>query len=221
MSEIDPNNLSSQNEEATGSGVAQVTKNPTQPSTPTSVNEPTEPSTFTYNSDDSRILTPDQGSANEGGEAEPVVSWTASEFIAHHKSLSWYVILAISGFVFSSIILLLTKDLIATGVVVIGTVVLGIFGARKPRELQFQLDQSGLTIGSKHYDYESFRSFSVTPEGAFSSIIFMPLKRFAPLMTIYYPPEEESRIVGILSPRLPLADYKHDVIDRFMRQIRF
>ncbi len=61
----------------------------------------------------------------------------------------------------------------------------------------------------------------MVPEGAFSSVVFMPLKRFAPPRTIYYAPEDEDRIVGLLVNRLPLEEHRADAVDGLMRRIRF
>lgn len=149
------------------------------------------------------------------------VSWTASEFIAHQKSAGWYGMLIGVALIIAVIIYLLTKDLITTSFVIFGAFILGYYGSRQPRELNYQLDAGGVAIGDKHYDYDAFRSFSIVTEGAFSSVIFMPLKRFAPLRAIYFAPEIEERIVNMLTPRLPFEEYNHDAVDRLMRHIRF
>ncbi|MDB5164951.1 MAG: hypothetical protein JWL89_577 [Candidatus Saccharibacteria bacterium] len=150
------------------------------------------------------------------------ITWTASEFVAHEKDASWYALLGLAAVVVAAIIALLTKDFITSGVVIFCAIILGIYGARKPRQLQYRLDDSGVSIGQKHHVYEEFRSFAVVPEGAFSSIVFMPLKRFAPLTTIYYAPEDEEEIVDLLMDCLPFDEsHTHDAVDQFMRRIRF
>jgi hypothetical protein len=149
------------------------------------------------------------------------VSWTASEFIAHEKSRSWYLGLAVVTVVFASAIYLLTKDIISVVVIIVAALIFGITGSNKPRELQYRLDRSGLTIGAKHYIYEEYKSFSVITEGAFSSINFMPLKRFAPLISIYYHPEDEKKIMSVLSAYLPYEAPRRDAVDSLMRKIRF
>ena len=149
------------------------------------------------------------------------ISWTASEFVAHEKSAGWYLSLAAAAAALAAVIYLLTRDAISAVVILVGALVLGIYGARKPRQLDYRLDSSGVTIGSKHHIYEEFRSFGVVAEGAFSSIVFMPLKRFAPLTTIYYAPEDEDKIIKLLSDQLPFQEHSHDIIDRLMLRIRF
>ncbi len=158
--------------------------------------------------------------ARNRGNQEPV-SWTASEFIAHRKSPRWYGMLAVAAIVMAAIVYALTRDKVSTAVVMVAAVVLGFYAARQPRELDYQLDDRGLSIGSKFYDYDSFKSFSVIDEGAFASITLMPLKRFMPPLTIYYAPDDEPRILNLLAERLPLEEHRADAIDHLMRRIRF
>lgn len=149
------------------------------------------------------------------------ITWTASEFILHAKTPGWYGVLAGVAITSAIIVWLLTKDVISAVFILIAAAAFGVFAARQPRDLTYSLDDHGLTIGPKHFDYRAFRSFSVIREGAFSSIVFMPMKRFSPLTTIYYDPNDEPKIVALLSDRLPLEERKPDPVDRLMWRIRF
>jgi hypothetical protein len=163
--------------------------------------------------------------SNDGQPADATpaadVSWTASEFVAHEKSVGWYGGLALVAAVIAAAVYLVTRDVISTSVVVVCAGAFGTLAGKKPRQLQYHLDGSGISVGSRQYTYEMFRSFSVVPEGAFSSIVFMPLKRFAPLTTIYYAPEDEAKIITILTKRLPVEEHKDAVIDSLMKRVRF
>lgn len=149
------------------------------------------------------------------------ISWTASEFIAHEKSASWYLSLGGVAVVVATLIWLITRDLVSSGVVLFGALMLGIYGARKPRQLPYRVDSYGVQIGPKYYSYQSFRSFSVVAEGAFSSIMFMPLKRFSPALSIYYDPNDEVAILNLVALQLPHEQRNQDLIDRLMHSIRF
>ncbi|HVC36202.1 MAG TPA: hypothetical protein VNE40_02030 [Candidatus Dormibacteraeota bacterium] len=166
-------------------------------------------------------LLPTSSTAATETSKDDSITWTASEFVAHHKSTSWYLVLAVAALGLAAIVWLLTKDKISTGVVLVGAVVFGGYGARQPRQLSYSLNGDGLTVGDKRYSLDEFRSFSVIAEGAFSSITFMPLKRFGSLTTIYYDPADEARIIDLLAERLPSEEPHHDMVDRFMGRIRF
>lgn len=165
---------------------------------------------------------------NEGLNAPPLpgngpseVSWTASEFVAHQKSFGWYAMLALAGAALAAIVYLLTSDAITAAIIVIVALIFGFAAGRKPRVLPYQVDERGLTIDKKYFPYSEFKSFSVIQEGAFSSIMFLPLKRFMPPITIYYEPTDEDQIAYVLSQHLPMEDRKHDAIDRLVSRIRF
>jgi hypothetical protein len=154
-------------------------------------------------------------------DGEEVVTWTASEFIAHEKNTSWYANVIVAGVGVCSVIFLITRSFVSAGVILFIFIIFAVYGARQPRQLPYRLDQSGLQIGDRHFPYGAFKSFAIMPEGAFSSIVLVPLKRFSPLTTIYYAPQDEERITAILSGHLPYEERKHDPIDKLMQRIRF
>lgn len=149
------------------------------------------------------------------------LSWTASEFIAHEKAPSWYGALAAVAIVIAVLVYLVTKDKISTGIVVLAALAFGIFAHRKPQTQQYGLSREGLQIGQKQYDFQEFKTFSVTEDGAIASVVFMPLKRFMPPLTIYVAPDMENQVVEFLSAYLPFQEHKADAVDSLLKRIRF
>lgn len=149
------------------------------------------------------------------------VEWTASEFVAHQKGAGWYLLLAIIAGVAAAAIYLLTGDMVAAGVILFAALAFGIFAARKPRVLRYRVDSDGLHIEDKLYHYGNFKSFAVIEEDAIHSVTLLPMKRFMPALSVYYAPEDESKIVDALADYLPLQPAQNDLIDRLMRKIRF
>lgn len=152
---------------------------------------------------------------------DQVITWTASEYVEHEKNGGWYLMLTLASIGLAAIIFLITRDKISAGVVIFGAIALGVYGARPPRQLTYQLNNSGLTIGQKSFNYDDFRSFAVVPEGAFSSIVLVHHKRFAPLTTIYCAPDNEDQVIDMLAKRLPVEEHKIDAVEHLMRRIRF
>lgn len=177
---------------------------------------------------------PQESPAQTVSEAEPdqslpepplvngqAVTWVASEFIAHTKTVGWYAALFAVTVVFAAAVWLLTKDMVATVVIIFAGLLFGTYAARKPRQINYALDSLTLTVGQRAHPLNEFRSYAIVPEGAFSSIMLMPLQRFGLITTIYFDPQDEAAIVGILSHRLPHEERKPDAIDRVLRRIRF
>ena len=149
------------------------------------------------------------------------VQWTASEFIAHHKTSSWYLLLGGGAIALAAVVFLVTQDKISTAMVAVVAIIFGIFASRKPRELPYSVDNESLHIGDKSYPYATFRSFSVVQEEGVDSIRFMPLKRFMPILSIYFEPQDEQKIIDVLSQYLPVEERQLDAVDKLMHKIRF
>lgn len=159
--------------------------------------------------------------SNEREPLEPV-TWTASEYIAHKKNLSWYLILGAGAAVLTVLIYFITGgDLFSSLSVLTLAIVFGLYAGRQPREQNYALDNDGVHIGSRTYSFDVLKSFSVLDEGPFSSVVFMPMKRFMPLISIYYDPADEEKIVAYLSAIMPMEYRKHDNIERLMHKIKF
>lgn len=158
------------------------------------------------------------GEMSDDGQA---ISWSASEYVAHQKTVGWYLLLVVAGFVLAVIVYLIMRDLVSATVIVLATILFAVYGARKPRVLQYRLDDKGITIGNSQFFYTQFRSFSVGRDGAFSSISLMPLKRFMPIMSMHFDPKDEDRIVTTLADRLPMEPSYKDPIDKLLQRIRF
>ncbi|MGH7194316.1 MAG: hypothetical protein ACREJM_12415, partial [Candidatus Saccharimonadales bacterium] len=172
-------------------------------------------------SDKPEDVAPQAVPAAKADDDPHAITWSASEFVAHDKSFGWYAALIAGAVALAGVIYLISRDIVSVAVVIIAALLLGIYGSHKPRQQEYRLDAGGLNIGPKHFGYDEFRSFSVMKEGAFSSILFMPLKRFAVPTTIYYAPQDEDRIVSLLSDYLPLERRTHDAVDWLMHRIRF
>ena len=149
------------------------------------------------------------------------LAWTASEYIAHEKGTGWYLLLAVGGLVAAAADYLLLKDKVSTIVIMLAALAFGVLSARKPRLQQYALTYHGLQIGAKSYFFQDFKNFSVTEDGATASIVFMPMKRFMPPLTIYVAPDMEDRVIDFLGGILPFEQHRADAVDTLMRRIRF
>lgn len=150
-----------------------------------------------------------------------VVEWSASEFTHNEKSTKWYVSLAGIALVAASLIFLLTRDFITVGAILLVAFAFGFVANRRPRTLQYSIDESGVMISGKHYPFQLFKSFSVIDEGQASSINLLPVKRFMPMVSMYYPIEREEEIANILGEYLPYEHRQSAMVDDVMRRFRF
>lgn len=149
------------------------------------------------------------------------IKWSASEFIEREKSSGWYVWLALATAAVSVATYFLFHDMITSIVIALAAILFGFAAARKPRQIEYTIDVRGITIAGKLMPYSMFKSFSLDKEGAITSILLMPSKRFAPMTVVYIDPENEDTVINHVAAKLPFDDSVVDTVDRLMRRIRF
>ena len=172
---------------------------------------PADKANFDYKSDADK----------EPSSSTKSISWTASEFIEHSRGKSWYLLLIIGTFILAGLVYVLTKDMFGAIVIVaLGTIVASI-AHRKPRQVEYHLSGRGIAIGGQDYLYKEFRSFAIVRDGALTSLVLVPLKKFAAPISIFFEPDDEQTIVSVLGNHLPLEQRSADRIDSLSRKLRF
>ncbi|HSW99354.1 MAG TPA: hypothetical protein VLF71_06000 [Candidatus Saccharimonadales bacterium] len=149
------------------------------------------------------------------------IEWTASEFIDHDKGPIWYVVLAAGTLGICAVLFFWLHDMVTIVAITVLAIMIGIMAARKPRTLQYRLDRSGLSAGKQFHPYGKFKAFAVIDEGAFASITFLPAKPFNLPVSVYFSPDDESKILEITARHLPLQPGALDVFDALMRSLHF
>ena len=149
------------------------------------------------------------------------VTWTGSEFIARHKTATWYFGLAGVTLLLTAIIYFVSKDLATVVFVAIVALLFGFIASRKPRQLSYLVNQNGLQVGNKSYIYSDFLSFSLQRDGGIGYISFLPIKRLHNELSIYYPPDQEQEIFDTLSDSIPYQQRKEGLTDKLIRLIQF
>ncbi len=151
----------------------------------------------------------------------PSIEWSASEYVAHEKSTNWYISLMAGSSVLVIAVFLITRDYLASIVILLACSAVGVYAARKPSINSYAINEKGIQVGDKFHPYPEFRSFSIVEEGAINSIWVKPLKRFAPIVVMYFSPEDEQKIIDTLANFLPHEERALDAIDRFSKRMRF
>jgi hypothetical protein len=170
--------------------------------------------------------TPEEAQVNQAQQTPFIdnkdgISWTGPEFAQHDKPSGWYITCVLIAFVLGGAIYFLTKDVISSAFVAAAIIMLGFYSLRKPKDVNYSLNDYGMTVGPKSFSYEEFRSFTVTVEGAYLTVTFLPLRRFATTAGLFYQGQDEEKIINFLADRLPMEKHKPDMIDSFMQRIRF
>jgi len=164
---------------------------------------------------------PDAGPDEQYSIEPPEISWQALEFVHHPKTAKWYAIYSLASLVIVAVGYLIARDVVTVVVLVICAGMFGYVAARQPRELSYGLGHNGIYVGRRLYPYKDFNAFGIIDDGVVASIDFMPLKRFAPMLSIYCDPAEESDVMDILTQHLPYRNHQRTALDTLMHRIHF
>lgn len=149
------------------------------------------------------------------------IEWQASEFVDHEKNNNWFVLLGVATVVACGVIYLLSRSIFSVVVILFAAAAFGVTANQKPRTMRYALLSNEVQIGDRRYKYDDFRSFSLMREGALWSVVLQPTKRFMPLITIYFDPNDGEKIFDILASQMTHEERKLDAVDQLMRRIRF
>ncbi len=148
------------------------------------------------------------------------VSWSAPEFEYHPKGAGWYlltVVIVLAG----AGVAVLTKQWISIGVIAAMAIAIVVYAARKPRELEYHLDATGVTIEQRRLSFAQFESFAVIHHEKWQEIDLDPIRRFMPRITMPIIAQQEDEIVATLAAHLPQVDREPDLIERVTRRLKF
>ena len=150
---------------------------------------------------------------------EAPISWAAHEYIHQEKGTMWFVlfvviVLALIG------VSIWTQAWTFTGLILVISVAIVILSRRPPRELSYSLDDEGLRIEDKLHKFDNFKSFGIIRDGDEFSVMLIPIQRFQPGVTVYFPEDAGEEIVDLLGSRLPMKDLKLDAVDKVVRLLR-
>lgn len=148
------------------------------------------------------------------------VAWQAKEYIAPEKNTIWYVCL---GLVVVAVVLLdlfYVRSYTLTALIIAIAVVLIVMSVRPARIINYRLANEGLYIGETLIDLNEYKAFGVIHDGKENSLFLIPIKRFRPGLSVYFPVESGESIVDNLGQRLPMQEIRMDFIDNIVRMLR-
>lgn len=163
---------------------------------------------------------------NQENSEKPVIDnepvhWSASEYINDDKNGLWFVIFTVVVLSLIAIDVFVLKSYTFSILVVVMAIAVIVFSRRPPRIIDYTLSgNQGLYVGDKLYHFSEFKSFGLVRDHGQHSIMLIPVKRFSPGVSVYFPEEAGERIVDMLGARLPMENLKLDIIDIIVQKLR-
>lgn len=155
-------------------------------------------------------------------ETQPAISWEMDEYLQHKRGLAWYAMLFLIAVGISLIAYLVSsQELIAPISIMVMAIILAIYSFKKPQRHRYSISELGLRIGSRLYEYSSFKAFSLTQDNGVSALYLITNQRFVPPLTIYMPADKTESIIDQLSEYIPFSTEDSQWLDRLMSYFRF
>lgn len=187
------------------------------------VENPSEPEMYTPepDNDSNPPLNSEPGESEKTVADDEPVHWSASEYIHEEKNSLWFVMFAIVALTLIAVDIFLMKSYTFSVLVLVMAAAIIIFSRRPPRVIEYTLSgDQGLYVGEKLYHFSEFKAFGLIDDREHHSIMLIPVKRFAPSVSVYFPEEVGEEIVDIFGARLPMEALKLDAIDIIVRKLR-
>jgi hypothetical protein len=154
-------------------------------------------------------------------DPEILAEWSAQEFVEHDKDTKWYLMLAAATVVLSAVLFLILREIMPVVVTVLLAIVVGIYGSAKPKTVSYKVDGSGISLDGKHFEFNSFKSFSIIESSAIPYIQLMPQKRFMVPLSIFVDPAHSQDIAELIGQFVPYDQKNPDVVDKLATKFRF
>jgi hypothetical protein len=147
------------------------------------------------------------------------ITWTASEFVDNAKNFGWYLMFVVAILVICVAVYIFTHSIFSSLVIFVLGLALCFMAGRRPRELEYGLDNQGIVINNVDHQFSEFKAYALVSEGGLDHISLISVRRFTPNKTIYFEPQDRDRIISLLGEFLPLQPSSKDPIDGFMKRI--
>lgn len=164
----------------------------------------------------------DSPAAASNQNSSLAISWQAPEREHHDKDVLWYAASVFIAVVLVAISLWQLNFLFAVFVVIAELLIL-FFSNELPRDVSFQADSSGLTVGSRHYRWSEFESFSVAPSDENDPYVgfhFYHSARFSFDLKILIPHAEVAKIHPLFNNYLSEVEHDDSLVDLLIKLMR-
>lgn len=148
------------------------------------------------------------------------IHWRAKEYIAPEKNTTWYVMLGLVLVAVFILDVLFLKAYTVSALFVAIAIAIVVMSVRPPREIEYTLSEKGIYVGGQLYSLSEYRAFGVLYDGKENSIMLIPVKRFRPGLSVYFPYEQGEQIVDMLGQKLPMEELDLDFVDKIVRWLR-
>ncbi len=151
------------------------------------------------------------------------IFWQAPAFKYYPKDVSWYwmsFIIAILLMAFA----ILQKNFLFAVFIFLAEISVLILARRQPELLKFKIDDKGITVVDRTYQFNDLEKFCLRPDNEskdFEELILKRKTHFNPYLRIFVDIKVVSQVRDILSQKLTEEAYEDSLIESIFKWLRF
>jgi hypothetical protein len=166
------------------------------------------------------LPSPAPADADKPSASDEPVHWQAQEYVHYEKKAPWFLGFGVVVAVLMAAAIFLMQSLTFAILIPVMAAALLVYTYRPPRVLDYTLSRQGLHVNDHLYSFNEFKGFGVIHDGDEYSIMLIPIKRFRPGVSVYFPEEAGEAIVDMLGARLPMQEHHLDIVDQIIKKLR-
>jgi uncharacterized membrane protein len=149
------------------------------------------------------------------------ISWRAPEYSHNQKSSDWFWIVGIFTLALLVVSITFSNMLFAIFILLAGFTII-LYGARKPRLVQFSITGRGILIGKNLYPYNTLKSFWIHYDPPFKKeLVIQSEKILMPYIKIPLGDIDPNAVREILLKFLKEKEQEESLIDAVSDYLRF
>jgi hypothetical protein len=116
---------------------------------------------------------------------QEIVSWYVPEYNQHARGKSWYFIASLAVLLMLAYAIW-TANFLFVVIIIIGSIIVFINDSRQPTLIKVSITDEGLVIGSRFYDYDKLKDFSIVykPKQGIKNLYFEFKNTIKPRLSI-------------------------------------
>lgn len=152
--------------------------------------------------------------------AETLLTWTTPEFVAHERTIAWYIILVVIVGLFIGGSIYFKSPMAAILFALIGLLVF-LYATRKPMTLNVRITEEGVVVNDSLTPYSQIRSFWVFNEPDFQELSIQTSRPMMPSVRILLGGTDPDVVRDVLLDHLREVEQEEPLSDALARLLKF
>jgi hypothetical protein len=148
------------------------------------------------------------------------IEWSAPEYIHKDRDTDWFWAMGLATLVVFLIAIWIKNYLFGIFIIISGCC-LALFNIRHPEEINFSIENNGITMGRDKYDWKSIKSFNIKKDSDNSKLLIQTNKYFLPIYTIPVPNNLIDEIKESVLKFVPNVELEESKSMQFMEKLGF